>query len=75
MRSCCGAGRATVPLEFPPALLAPRLFVDERAVPPGAVTAAGRPLARGVLPDGSSGVLVLQGTADGVGLVLRVREP
>ncbi|MCU0862859.1 MAG: glycosyltransferase family 4 protein [Planctomycetes bacterium] len=62
-------------LEFPPALLAPRLFVDERAVPPGAVTAAGRPLARGVLPDGSSGVLVLQGTADGAGLVLRVREP
>jgi len=61
-------------LEFAAALLAPRLVVDERAVPPEATTAAGRPLARGVLPDGARGVLVLEGTAD-QHLVLRVREP
>lgn len=60
-------------LEFVPALLAPRLLVDERQVPPGATECAGRPLARGTLPDGATGVIVVQGTSDG-GLVLRVVE-
>jgi hypothetical protein len=60
-------------LEFVAALIAPRLLVDERQVPVGATTCAGRTLARGTLPDGSAGLIVVQGTPDG-GLVLRVRE-
>jgi hypothetical protein len=59
-------------LEFVAALLAPRLLVDERAVPPDATAHAGRPLAQGTLPDGTHGVLVVQGTA-AEGLVLTTR--
>lgn len=60
-------------LEFVSSLLAPRLLIDERLVPPGATAYAGRELARGELPDGTRGTFVVQGTPAG-GLVLQVRE-
>lgn len=60
-------------VEFVATLLAPRLLVDERAVPIGAVSHGGRPLAQGELRNGQRGVFVVQGTAD-EGLVVRVRE-
>lgn len=61
-------------LEFAPALLQPRLIVDERLVPVGATTAAGRPLFQATLPDGQQGFVVLQGTDDrGLRLAVRVR--
>jgi hypothetical protein len=60
-------------VEFAPALLSPRLLVDERHVPIGAERAAGRPLFRGTLPDGRRGLVVVHATADG-GLALDVRE-
>ncbi len=60
-------------LEFVAALIAPRLCVDERHVPAGAESYAGRPLARGTIPGGATGAIVVQGTEAG-GLVLRVRE-
>lgn len=60
-------------LEFAASLLAPRLLVDERLVPSGAMAHAGRELASGELQDGTRGILVVQGTPAG-GLVLQVRE-
>jgi hypothetical protein len=60
-------------VEFAPALLTPRLCVDERAVPPGATEYQGLPLARGALPDGTRGTFVVVGTTN-EGLELRVRE-
>ncbi|MEE2888545.1 MAG: hypothetical protein VX951_14030 [Planctomycetota bacterium] len=60
-------------LEFVSALIAPRLLVDERCVPPGTLKFVERPVARGTLPSGDQGVLIVQGTEDG-GLRLTVRE-
>lgn len=59
-------------LEFTGALLAPRLVVDERAVPADAATFAGRRIATGTLPSGEHGQIIVQGTDDG-GLRLTVR--
>ncbi len=47
------------PLEFAPALLHPRLVVREHALPPGATSYHGRPLARD-----PEGVFVLVGRSD-----------
>ncbi|HEB53233.1 MAG TPA: hypothetical protein ENI87_08270 [bacterium] len=47
-------------LEFVAALLAPRLVVDERAVPDDATTFAGRPIATS-----ANGRIVVQGTEHG----------
>lgn len=49
-------------LEFAAALLAPRLIVDERKVPAGASTFAGRTIAAGTTPSGERGLITLQGT-------------
>jgi len=51
-------------LEFASALLAPRLVVDERLVPRDAVQFAGRPIAHGTVPAGTTGRILLQGTED-----------
>jgi len=59
-------------LEFAAALLAPRLVVDERKVPPGASTFAGRTIASGTTPSGERGLITLQGT-EGKGLLLTTR--
>ena len=58
-------------LEFAPALLAPRLVVDERYCPKDATSLWDRPLARGRLADGSEGILVLVGAVDRIELALR----
>lgn len=59
-------------LEFAAALLAPRLVVDDREVPGGATTFAGRQIASGTVPSGERGLITIQGTDDG-GLRLVVR--
>ena len=59
-------------LEFAAALLAPRLVVDDRALPGGDSTFAGRDVARGTVPSGATGLITVQGTDDG-GLRLLVR--
>lgn len=59
-------------LEFTGALLAPRLVVDDRVVPDGATTFAGRRIATGTVPSGEHGLITVQGTDDG-GLRLTVR--
>ncbi|MCK5945425.1 MAG: hypothetical protein KAI24_25770, partial [Planctomycetes bacterium] len=59
-------------LEFVAALIAPRLLVDERAVPAGATSFAGRTIATGTVPSGARGAVVVQGTEDG-GLRLTTR--
>jgi hypothetical protein len=60
-------------LEFVAALIAPRLLVDERAIAATAEQHGGRRLARGVIPSGERGRIVVQGTPGG-GLRLLVRE-
>lgn len=59
-------------LEFAAALLAPRLVVDERHVPPGAVKFAGRIIATGTTPSGEHGLITLEGT-ENKGLILTTR--
>lgn len=58
-------------LEFVPALVFPRLLCDARAVPEGAHDVAGRPLARGTLPDGRTGEVVVVGRRDRIDLDVR----
>ena len=58
-------------LEFAPALLAPRVLVHEQSCAPDAASLWERPIARGRLPDGRAGVLVLVGTVDRIELALR----
>ena len=57
-------------LEFPPALLAPRLLVEVRACPPGAVQYAGRTVARGTAND-RTGAVVLIAADDGLRVEVR----
>lgn len=63
---CVGA------LEFAASLLTPRLIVDERDVPVGATTFAGRDIAIGTTPSGEHGLITLLGT-DTAGLRLTTR--
>lgn len=59
-------------LEFAAALLIPRLVVDERKVPVGATSFAGRDIATGTTPSGERGLITLHGT-DTEGLRLTTR--
>jgi hypothetical protein len=58
-------------LEFAPALLAPRLVVAAAACAAGATEYAGHRLGRATLPDGRTGVLVLLGRGNDIGLDVR----
>jgi hypothetical protein len=70
-------GDAKGPFEILAGLIAPRLLVAEGMVaadatswcPPG--EPGGRPLARGPLADGSSGIVVVEARADGLALQVR----
>lgn len=58
-------------LEFVPALVWPRLLVALDAIDPGETRFVGRPIASGVLPDGSTGRIVLVGRGDDLTLEVR----
>lgn len=64
-------GDAQGAMEFVPALLAPALVIGEHAVASGGRSYRGRPLARGTLPDGRHGTVVVEGHRGH--LVLHVR--
>jgi hypothetical protein len=59
------------PIELVPGLLGPRLLVVESAVAAGAEVYGDRPLAQGTLPDGRTGVLVLEGRGSALELGIR----
>lgn len=65
------AGEFRGALELANALLAPRMLYDEAAVPPGASSVHGRPLARVRLEGRVEGVVVLESTPDSLRLRLR----
>ena len=58
-------------IEFVPPLIAPRLLVAENECPANATHLLERPLAQGMLADGSRGVFVLVGHGDSLSLELR----
>ncbi len=58
-------------IEFVPPMIAPRLLVAEDACPVNATHLFERPLAHGMLADGSSGIFVLVGDGDRLSLELR----
>lgn len=66
------AGEVKGPLEFAAAALWPRPLVNAHLLAADATSAAGLPLARGTLPSGANGVLVLRG--DRRTLTLEVRR-
>ncbi len=72
-------GETKGPFEVLAGLIAPRLLVAQEVVPAdatcypiqGATPGATRPLAHGTLPDGRSGVLVVEAHAEGLALHVR----
>jgi hypothetical protein len=64
------AGDAGGALEFAPAMLAPRLLVDERSCAHGQTTYAGRPIATGTL-GATTGRIVLVGNGKSIAAEVR----